>query len=817
MNRFLRLQVGHTCIFFILFCTICLPDTIGATDLDIAAESTVITVNPLTTICASDSPINLSAVVTPAPTGGTVQFRIDGLDVGSAVTGSAGYFELAYTPPSPLAAGSHAVTAVFSGNPDFSASTSAPVTLAINGVQLGMIAKGAQNQGPACASLDPNITLVANGTTSQAATGSGTITYLWQQSTDGVIWNSATVTSPETTNTNSQFNPGPLTVTTSFRRVAISTQNSVQCQAVSNQLTYEVNPLPTVSPITPSGSVSICEGATIQVSNATPGGVWSVNNAANVSISLTGLVTGISAAAQSSSNIRYTVTDAYGCSRAVNKTITVVALPILTTQPSVCIGSGYNLSPATGGSWTSNNPAVASVTSAGLATGLSSGTVTFTFTSNTAPRCTNSTSTVIVNSKPAAAINSADISICEGASTSITGNVTASGDWSIQLNDGSTASGSGNSPFSIPVSPSATSIYTIASLTGSSCNAAANDLGGTTVVTVKAKPAAPTITVENHCDGTSTLTAANYSGMLQWSTGETTASIIVNLPREFSVTQTIDDCTSEVGSVVAAPRSKPALPVTSSPIQVCLNSTPNQLTAEGTNLLWYDSETGGTVESTAPTPPTDQAASFNYFVSQTIENCESDRSLIVVNVVENCSVLPVTLVQFYAKNIERVVLLTWQTTSEKNSDRFEIERSENPVSGFIRIGSKNSAHSDNGATYLFEDNYSSVAGNAYYRLKMIDQDETFAYSRIIVVGQNKAAEAYLYPNPASDWLTIKTSYWQEIIKISVHTPEGKLLYESNAAGFRGTIDTSRFPIGVNVVDIIRSNGTHTKYKFIKVR
>jgi len=49
-------------------------------------------------------------------------------------------------------------------------------------------------------------------------------------------------------------------------------------------------------------------------------------------------------------------------------------------------------------------------------------------------------------------------------------------------------------------------------------------------------------------------------------------------------------------------------------------------------LLWYNTATGGTGNSTAPTPSTNNAGSTNYFVTQTINGCESQRVVITVNV-----------------------------------------------------------------------------------------------------------------------------------------------------------------------------------------
>ena len=57
-----------------------------------------------------------------------------------------------------------------------------------------------------------------------------------------------------------------------------------------------------------------------------------------------------------------------------------------------------------------------------------------------------------------------------------------------------------------------------------------------------------------------------------------------------------------------------------------------QLTATGTNLKWYTVASAGTASSTAPTPSTSTIGSTTYYVSAS-GSCESERSLITVNVV----------------------------------------------------------------------------------------------------------------------------------------------------------------------------------------
>lgn len=85
----------------------------------------------------------------------------------------------------------------------------------------------------------------------------------------------------------------------------------------------------------------------------------------------------------------------------------------------------------------------------------------------------------------------------------------------------------------------------------------------TAMITVAANPPAPVVTVTDHCNNTSTLTASGFSGMLLWSNGASTASINVSTQGIFSVTQTVNGCTSAAAQGTASPLTTPAAPLVS--------------------------------------------------------------------------------------------------------------------------------------------------------------------------------------------------------------------------------------------------------------
>ncbi len=138
-------------------------------------------------------------------------------------------------------------------------------------------------------------------------------------------------------------------------------------------------PLPNAGTLT--GASSVCVGTSITLHNTIAGGTWtSINTNASVADSvITGLMPG-------TDSIIYTLTTTCGTAVAIKK-ITVYAFPTVDTiaGPSVlCTGASVALTNATsGGFWTKTNNHL-SLTTGGIATGISPGldTVKYTITTN---------------------------------------------------------------------------------------------------------------------------------------------------------------------------------------------------------------------------------------------------------------------------------------------------------------------------------------------------------------------------------------------------------------------------------------------------
>ena len=115
----------------------------------------------------------------------------------------------------------------------------------------------------------------------------------------------------------------------------------------------------------------------------------------------------------------------------------------------------------------------------------------------------------------------------------------------------------------------------------------------------------------NNCES-SVLTASGFGGSLLWSTAETTPSITVNNGGIYTVTQTVNGCTSLAASGTASPNATPAAPS----VAVVNNCGNSVLTASGFtgSLLWSNGATTSSITVT-------NAAT--YTVTQTVAGCTS--------------------------------------------------------------------------------------------------------------------------------------------------------------------------------------------------
>jgi len=281
--------------------------------------------------------------------------------------------------------------------------------------------------------------------------------------------------------------------------------------------TISVNPIPTVASIT--GPTSHCVGSSITLTNSTPGGNWTSSDMSVATVGLsTGIVNGLSAGVV---NITYTVTNGFGCPAsaiAIDTVLVVPIVPAISGNPNVCLGSTTTLTnTVAGGTWSSSNASVISIDAAGVATGLTLGTATITYTVNNICGTTVVTRVQTVAPLPVVAPITGVTTQCVGTATTLS-SATTGGTWSSA--DAAIATADVTTGVITGVSAGVTTItYTFADAIG--CE---NFV--TTADTVQALPVvAPVTGTTEVCIG-STTTLANATSSGVWSSADAAVATV---------------------------------------------------------------------------------------------------------------------------------------------------------------------------------------------------------------------------------------------------------------------------------------------------
>ncbi|SFE47269.1 Por secretion system C-terminal sorting domain-containing protein [Spirosoma endophyticum] len=158
-------------------------------------------------------------------------------------------------------------------------------------------------------------------------------------------------------------------------------------------------------------------------------------------------------------------------------------------------------------------------------------------------------------------------------------------------------------------------------------------------VTVTPGPAAPSVTSAfSYCQKISASALTASGNGLRWydESGKNIGSAPIpstDSPgtTSYFVTQTAGGCESARAEIKVTTNPIPGAPGTSA-ISVCQNDPAPKLEANGTNLLWYSTETGVGGSSMTPTLNTSQPGQTIYYVSQSQESCEGPRASLVATV-----------------------------------------------------------------------------------------------------------------------------------------------------------------------------------------
>ena len=158
----------------------------------------------------------------------------------------------------------------------------------------------------------------------------------------------------------------------------------------------------------------------------------------------------------------------------------------------------------------------------------------------------------------------------------------------------------------------------------------------------------------------------------------------------------------------------------------------------------------------------------------------------------NSFTLPIRLGSFSVHQSDNLITIDWNTLTEENTHHFEVERSGDGVL-FKTIGKINAkGNSTIKQVYACHDNATFLDGRIYYRLKMVDNDGRFNYSKIssITISLTRNILSCIYPNPIGQerWLNLRYTATKS---------EKETFYVLNAFGQKIFLNTCTVVAGSN--------------------
>ncbi len=176
--------------------------------------------------------------------------------------------------------------------------------------------------------------------------------------------------------------------------------------------------------------------------------------------------------------------------------------------------------------------------------------------------------------------------------------------------------------------------------------------------------------------------------------------------------------------------------------------------------------------------------------------------------------LPVTIQQFTAIVEKNNVQTSWTVSNEINIQKYIVERSLDG-SNFISIGTVLASNITGIKKYSFTD-MNAVKQVIYYRLKIVEKDGSFNYSKIVVLNNLTKSSINIFPNPAKNQIVIThiTATENGIVLVTDLLGKNIITQKVNANTNQTLINITALKAGIYVVKFLNGT-TENSLQFIK--
>ncbi|MES2774934.1 MAG: LamG-like jellyroll fold domain-containing protein [Bacteroidota bacterium] len=184
------------------------------------------------------------------------------------------------------------------------------------------------------------------------------------------------------------------------------------------------------------------------------------------------------------------------------------------------------------------------------------------------------------------------------------------------------------------------------------------------------------------------------------------------------------------------------------------------------------------------------------------------------------AVLPLTLLSFTGNKSGNDIKLEWKSTSEINLARYEVERSSNGLL-FSNINTVVAQNRNGNHSYTITDfnPWASSGNKLFYRLKMIDIDGRYRYSKIIGFTNSLFASIHVSPNPTSNILNVQLQAGKGKHDIKIMDAAGKIVGAVQHDLLEGSqvlrLDVATLAAGAYMILVQYPTGKMDRVSFIK--
>ena len=335
-----------------------------------------------------------------------------------------------------------------------------------------------------------------------------------------------------------------------------------------------------------------------------------------------------------SANIVFTatVTDVNNCKSTLSSTVTVLALPTVTSSTAtICAGQTATLTASGASTYTWNSAATLSSPTGSVVTATPSIPTNYTITGTAANGCVNTgTTTVNVNPTPTVTVDS--FTICAGITTTLTAAGATTYSWS-----------TGQTGINISTAPSVTTNYTVTGTNAVNCKSTA--ISTVSVNPVPTLTTAPTISPSNCGASTGSITGIGVSGSGSLSYTWTNGSNVVvgnsqninNQPAgTYNVFVSDANCSATFGPYSITNPGSPAAPsITTNTTTACAGQNINASATSAAPSPTYTWTGPGGFTTTSPTftlNPTLVTQTGVYAVTVSSAGCTSPAATVTLTI-----------------------------------------------------------------------------------------------------------------------------------------------------------------------------------------